>query len=181
MGKAYRWKHPRAPSIRALFWEEKATAAVLHSPWETQVGHFVLIAALGGGRGVEHLAEEEGGREAGRGGGRTDKEYSLFLGYLSFVFRLPVGRAWAVAQPLYSKTSTDCEFKVRAVWKANKEGVRTVERSLNTDTRVLCWVEITHTSCIGQKKSSREPLFFSPLCSSQRVLAVTGPTKTTNV
>ena len=154
-------------------------AAVLHFPWETQVGHFVLIAALGGGRGVEHLAEEEGGREAGKEG-RTDKGYSLFLGYLSFVFRLPVGRVWAVAQPLCSKTSADCEFKVQAVWKANKEGVRTVERSLNTDTRVLCWVEITHTNCIGQK-SSREPLFFSPLCSSQRVLAVTGPTKITNV
>lgn len=86
VGKAYRWKHRRAPPIRTLFRGGKATAAVLHFLRGTQ---FVLTAALGGGgRRVEHLAEEEGWRE----GGEDGLGISSVSGCLSFVFPLPVGQ-----------------------------------------------------------------------------------------
>ena len=54
VGKAGGWKQPRAPSLRALFQNDKATTAVPTFLRETRVGRTVNLTPL---------EEEEGGRE----------------------------------------------------------------------------------------------------------------------
>ena len=59
VGKACGWKHPRAPAVRALFQGERASPAALTFLWGTKVGEMVLLAALGGRRGMGDQAEVE--------------------------------------------------------------------------------------------------------------------------
>ena len=44
IGKACRWKHPRAQTVRLLFEDQRATPAVLHFLRETKVGRVVTLA-----------------------------------------------------------------------------------------------------------------------------------------
>ena len=46
VGKVCEWKHPRAPSVRLLFQDERATPAVLTFLRETKVGRVVILAPL---------------------------------------------------------------------------------------------------------------------------------------
>ena len=57
-GKVCGWRHSRAPWIGSLVGYERATPAVLTFLWDTKVGEFVSLAALGGGAGVEEEAEQ---------------------------------------------------------------------------------------------------------------------------
>ena len=44
VGKVCEWKHPRAPSVRLLFQDERATPAVLTFIREIKVGRVVILA-----------------------------------------------------------------------------------------------------------------------------------------
>ena len=76
MGKACEWKHPRAPTVRLLFEDDRATPAVLDFLRDTRVGRVFTPAALEecGEDGLEELElrpwEGEGGwNENGEEGG----------------------------------------------------------------------------------------------------------------
>lgn len=45
IGKACRWKYPRAPSARTIFEDERATEGILAFLWDTKVGCMVSIVA----------------------------------------------------------------------------------------------------------------------------------------
>ena len=88
VGKACKWKHPRAPTVRLLFEDERATPAVLNFLRDTKVGHMVTLAPpeeegkWGGGWRRESYGPRRRAREfvamrVGQGHPRV---------YLSFVF-----------------------------------------------------------------------------------------------
>ena len=56
IGKAYSWKHPKTPSVRAMFEDERAMDAVQGFIW---VGRVATIAHLGKEE-AEVVDEEEG-------------------------------------------------------------------------------------------------------------------------
>jgi len=56
VGKACRWRHPRAPAVRLLF-KEKAIPALLDFLRRTRVGEIVSLSSLP--EGVEDLDETE--------------------------------------------------------------------------------------------------------------------------
>ena len=55
------WKRPRAPSVRAMFQNQRATPAVLTFLRDTRVGRMVSVTPQGDGRREKDSEGEEGG------------------------------------------------------------------------------------------------------------------------
>ena len=76
VGKACQWKHPRAPTVRLLFQDERATPAVLSFLRDTKVGRITSREVPAGveweelDEGIELWPAEDVGRdeEGGEGG-----------------------------------------------------------------------------------------------------------------
>ena len=90
-GKVCRWRHSRAPWIGSLVGYERATPAVLTFLWDTKVGEFVSLTALGGGARVEEEAKPalEEGEEGGPAPLRMYLSFVLlFISFLLFLLFL---------------------------------------------------------------------------------------------
>ena len=73
MEKDCEWESPRAPSVRLLFRDERATPALLEFLEDTMVGRMLGLAILGVAEEEEDLGEidlwpEEGGGGSDEGG-----------------------------------------------------------------------------------------------------------------
>ena len=74
VGKACEWKHPRAPTVRLLFRDERATPAVLQFLRDTKVGRVVTLPPRKEEGEWEGLEETELWPEAEKGQGRWSEE-----------------------------------------------------------------------------------------------------------
>ena len=80
IGKACKWKPPRAPSAR-LLWEDKATEAVLRFLESTKVGCMVTLRRPPEEEGEDNESEKDGP-------GPPPGEYTFPLFFLRFVHSL---------------------------------------------------------------------------------------------